>query len=37
VLSVTTFAPGDVIRAYIDQASGGGRLANITFTIRRSS
>lgn len=37
VLSITTFAPGDVIRAYIDQASGGGRFANITFTVRRSS
>jgi hypothetical protein len=36
VLSITTFAAGDVIRAFIDQASGGGRLANITFTIRRS-
>jgi hypothetical protein len=37
VLSTTTFAPGDVLRAYIDQASGGGRFANITFIVRRSS
>jgi hypothetical protein len=37
VLSTTTFSAGDVFRALIAQASGGGRLANLTLTVRRSS
>jgi hypothetical protein len=36
VLSITSGNTGDILRVFIDQASGGGRLLKFYLTLRRS-